>query len=268
MSLLAYLAIRMPATFAAVYKSLEQCRQMAPKRLLDLGAGPGTASWAAAALFPSLEEIILVEASPQMAALGERLASASALAPLRSAAWLCQSIAEQIPSADLVLLSYLIGEISSSQCEDLLERLWLSEATVIAIIEPGTPAGYQRIMRARSWALEQGAAIIAPCPHSLDCPMKSPNWCHFPARVERTRLHRELKSGSLGYEDEKFSYLVLSKQPIVGRQARIVGPPHKASGFVTLPLCIEGRLEERTVTRKSSDYKEARHAEWGDGWYS
>ena len=41
---------------------------------LDLGAGPGTASWAAAKLFPSLEKIVLWEKSEEMVKLGRSLA--------------------------------------------------------------------------------------------------------------------------------------------------------------------------------------------------
>src|SRR3954449_6901528 len=52
---LAYALARMPATYAAVAESLnalcENRPDFAPKRLLDVGAGPGTATWAAAETF-------------------------------------------------------------------------------------------------------------------------------------------------------------------------------------------------------------------------
>ena len=55
---LAYALSRMPATYAAVTASLAAMREMmpgfAPASLLDVGAGPGTATWAAAEAFPSL----------------------------------------------------------------------------------------------------------------------------------------------------------------------------------------------------------------------
>ena len=56
---LAYALARMPATYAAVTASLNALREIrpdfAPNSLLDVGAGPGTASWAAAEAFPSLQ---------------------------------------------------------------------------------------------------------------------------------------------------------------------------------------------------------------------
>ena len=59
---LAYALARMPATYAAVTASLNALREItpdfAPKSLLDVGAGPGTASWAAAEAFSSLHGIL------------------------------------------------------------------------------------------------------------------------------------------------------------------------------------------------------------------
>jgi ribosomal protein RSM22 (predicted rRNA methylase) len=56
---LAYALVRMPATYAAVTASLNALREIpphfAPASLLDVGAGPGTATWAAAEAFSSLK---------------------------------------------------------------------------------------------------------------------------------------------------------------------------------------------------------------------
>ena len=53
---LAYALARMPATYAAVTASLNALVEIrpdfAPNNLLDIGAGPGTATWAAAEAFP------------------------------------------------------------------------------------------------------------------------------------------------------------------------------------------------------------------------
>src|ERR1700686_817047 len=56
---LAYPLARMPATYAAVAASLNALHDIrpdfAPTSLLDIGAGPGTATWAAAESFSSLQ---------------------------------------------------------------------------------------------------------------------------------------------------------------------------------------------------------------------
>src|SRR5690242_16007628 len=57
---LAYLAVRLPATYAAVrasFAAIADARpDFAPMTALDIGSGPGTALWAAADCWPALAE--------------------------------------------------------------------------------------------------------------------------------------------------------------------------------------------------------------------
>src|SRR6478736_1183320 len=75
---LAYALARMPATYAAVAASLNALTEilpdLAPESLLDVGAGPGTASWAAAEAFPSLEDFTLLDANTTLSRLALELA--------------------------------------------------------------------------------------------------------------------------------------------------------------------------------------------------
>jgi ribosomal protein RSM22 (predicted rRNA methylase) len=70
---LAYALARMPATYAAVsacLNALSEARpDFAPRTLLDVGAGPGTASWAASEAFPSLTSLTLLDTNPALRAL-------------------------------------------------------------------------------------------------------------------------------------------------------------------------------------------------------
>src|SRR5438128_2033160 len=63
----AYLATRLPATYAATAASLaavaEARPDFTPRSVLDVGAGPGSALWAAAQCWPTLDDALLVEAS-------------------------------------------------------------------------------------------------------------------------------------------------------------------------------------------------------------
>ncbi len=262
--IIAYLLARMPATFAAVYKAMENLQESLPdwkcKTVLDIGAGPGTASWATAELFPELSQITLLEKSPQMLSMGQKLAAYSDKKALREGSWIQQDLNApfSLPLVDLAIFSYVFTEAPSL---DLAKRLYQMGSTVL-IVEPGTPAGFSNILALRKALLEIGAFIAAPCPHALACP--SASWCHFPARVERTKVHKLLKGASLGYEDEKYSYLAVSPlkpRPVLGR---VVDRPLKLSGHVKLSLCTnEGNLESKTISRKQKEfYKRARDAEW------
>lgn len=258
---IAYLGARMPATFAAVHKVLQNLPDC--EHFLDLGAGPGTASWAAVDLFPSLKKITLIEKSLEAIALGKQLAKHSSHPALQNGEWIHQSLSEPIPTADVAILSYVLNEMADPM--PLIERCW-NAVPLLIMIEPGTPRGFNLIRKIRQQLISLGAYLIAPCPHIKPCPIQGSDWCHFSARVERTRLHRLLKEGSLGYEDEKFSYLVASKTPGTPFAGRIVRHPNKQSGHVKLMLCTDtGKLEEKTVSKKDKEiYRKARHAEWGD----
>ena len=76
----AYLATRAPATYAAVADVFHQIR-LAPARtgqpasVLDLGAGPGVASWAAVETWPGIATVTFVEAEPEMVRAGKTLAA-------------------------------------------------------------------------------------------------------------------------------------------------------------------------------------------------
>jgi ribosomal protein RSM22 (predicted rRNA methylase) len=139
----------------------------------------------------------------------------------------------------------------------------------LILVEPGTPRGFSCIRNARDQILSLGGTILAPCPHGLACPLKANDWCHFSVRIPRSRLHRYLKAGSLGYEDEKYSYLIASKKPFsLPRPCRILRHPQKQSGHVRLSLCTSsGSAEETTVTRSNQEfYRKARDAFWGGTW--
>jgi ribosomal protein RSM22 (predicted rRNA methylase) len=252
---LAYLATRFPAIFAAVQKVCLQIPQF--NTVLDLGAGPATATLALLDLFPHIQST-LVERSPEAIILGKHL--------LEGQKWICQDMKElkEFPKADLCVLSYSLGEIKP--LGTFLEQIWKADIDTIAMIEPGTPAGYQTILEARDLFISLKANILAPCPHALKCPLKENDWCHFSTRLERTKLHRQLKEGSLGYEDEKFSYLIVSKKWTHPKGDRILRHPFKGSGFVRFQLCTEeGAHKERIVSRKDQQlYRDARDAKWGD----
>jgi len=94
------------------------------------------------------------------------------------------------------------------------------------------------------------------------------DWCHFAARLERSSLHRQLKRGELGHEDEKFSYVAFTREPVKRPPARIVRHPWQGSGFVKFELCVDDEaIRTETVTRSAKEqHRLARKARWGDAW--
>lgn len=115
--------------------------------------------------------------------------------------------------------------------------------------------------------MAEGAYLAAPCAHTGPCRLAGDDWCHFSARIARSRLHRLLKEGDVPYEDEKYAYLAFSKTPVQPAAARILRHPKAAKGQITLSLCCPDANRELTVRKRDGDaFKAARKAGWGDAF--
>lgn len=269
---ISYVAGRMPSTYESVYKVLNEIIEDANENiysLLDLGAGPGTASWASCELFDSIHKVTLLEQNLEMATLGKKLACDHPI--LKNATWIIQDILKYIhlvEPADLVIASYSFNEIPEKEQEKLLYQIWEKTNKFLVIVDPGTPESFLSIHNARKWFIKNQIKILAPCSHSYDCPaFMNQDWCHFYARVQRTSLHKTIKDGEKGYEDEKFSYLILTKETASHYETRIVRHPDIYSGHLKLNLCGENGFKTITYSKKNGGkYKQARKANWGDRW--
>ncbi len=272
---LAYLVTRLPATYGATRHVLrrleERCPEFRPRSVLDLGSGPGTASWAAVDAWPEIESITQVDSSSAWLELGRKLSQPASSEALRGARQTRADIARSLVQStqfELVILSYTLAELTSAEIEGALTKAWQHCAGALAIIEPGTPAGYKRILLARDRLQALNARIVAPCPHELPCPLAPGDWCHFAQRVSRTRDHMILKGAELPYEDEKFSYLVAVHEPLFrpAEKSRILARPGISRAGVSAKLCtVEGRFKSASIGRPDAQaFKRARKLEWGD----
>ena len=267
---LAYALARMPATYAAVTASLNALVEIrpdfAPNSLLDIGAGPGTATWAAAAAFPSLQDFTLLDANDALRTLALDLARDSTrlrdIGYVRSDA---RAALAKADAADLVMASYMIGELGDAERRTLAELMWEKTRGTLLVVEPGTPAGYARIMELRGRLISLGAHVAAPCPHDGKCPLQAPDWCHFSQRLRRSRAHMQVKGAEVPFEDERFSYVALRRAPSVHRLSRILAPPDVTKASVVTKLCTRDGLVLATAPRRDkAAYSQARKRRWGE----
>ncbi|MBT2472657.1 rRNA methyltransferase [Streptomyces sp. ISL-66] len=274
----AYAAYRMPATFEAVRSALGGLAEAAPRWTpgthVDVGGGTGAATWAVDATWTGPRATTVLDWADPALVLGKELAAASFSPALRAAEWRRAVIGAglALPEADLVTVSYVLGELTpEARVAVVAEAARAGQAVVI--VEPGTPEGYLRIREAREQLIGAGLRVAAPCPHDGTCPIEvGQDWCHFSARVSRSSLHRQVKGGSLAYEDEKFSYVAAARFPVEPAASRITRRPQIRKGLVLLDLCgpqdaDAPGLTRATVTKRHGDlYKAARDADWGRAW--
>ena len=266
---LAYLVTRLPATYAAIFEVLHKLHKVAPelrpRTVLDVGAGPGTATMAAHEFFGPIPAT-LVEKDPQFIQLGKELLAGDTR-------WIEQSFTDVSIDTqhDLVIMSYSLGEASHDAVNKVIDRLLQVTCGACVIIEPGTPRGYETIMKVRNRFIEKGAHLLAPCPHAKACPINPGDWCHFSTRLARSRLHRFVKGVSLGFEDEKFSYIIASptERTLIDGD-RIIRAPEKRGNHILLTLCTnEGTFEKRTISKSDKElFSAAKRADWGDRFFS
>src|SRR4051812_14295639 len=239
---LAYALARMPATYAAVTASLNALIEIrsdfAPDSLLDIGAGPGTATWAAAEAFTSLQNFTLLDANDALRSLALSLfADSFRLRDIGYERGEARSLLAKADAADLVMASYVIGEIGDAEQRALAETMWAKTNDTLLVVEPGTPAGYARIIALRAHLIGRGAHVAAPCPHGGKCPLEAPDWCHFSQRLQRSRAHMQVKGAEVPFEDERFSYVALTRAPVGARPSRVLAQPVVSKVEITAKLC-------------------------------
>jgi ribosomal protein RSM22 (predicted rRNA methylase) len=169
--------------------------------------------------------------------------------------------------ADLVVASYALAEIGPARQGEVVDRLWGQTLGMLILVEPGTPAGFERILAARARLIGQGATALAPCPHDGACPIAAPDWCHFVQRLPRSRDHRLAKGADAPFEDEKFAYVAAARPGVAlsARTPRVLAPPRTAKPGIDLKLCTAAGIEHRFVARRDkAAHAVARRLDWGD----
>jgi len=273
---LAYGFTRLPATYAAAAAVFNAMRETLPSfrphTMLDVGAGPGTATFAAVRAFETLADIRLIDANAGLRKLALTLMAEADCEALRRLAdgqsyrhGNALTLLAETQPADLVIASYAAGEIADGELAGFTQLLWRATAGALVVIEPGTPEGYARVLRTRGELIAAGAHVAAPCPHERACPLLSPDWCHFVQRLPRSRDHLRIKGADVPFEDEKFSYVVLSRSKAQSIDARVLAPPKITKSAVTAKLCTAAGVVADIAARRDADaYRRRKSWRWGD----
>jgi ribosomal protein RSM22 (predicted rRNA methylase) len=255
----------MPATYAAcaaVFARLEEAMPgFAPTSLLDVGAGTGAASWAARASWPDIAAITMLDHNPALRTLARKLAEEGGLCGVEIAQG---DLAAAEGRADLVVASYVLAELPEDKAASVAAALWQRTDKALALVEPGTPQDFARIRAARDALIGAGAHVAAPCTHDNPCPMMGDDWCHFSQRLPRSRDHMLLKDADVPFEDERYAYVVVTRDAVPSG-ARILAPPLESKPGLTFKLCDGAGLRAQfAAARDKDEYRRVRKLGWGD----
>jgi ribosomal protein RSM22 (predicted rRNA methylase) len=270
---LGYAAMIMPAAYAqlrgAMAATAVRIPAWQPATLLDLGSGPGTALWAAAAQWPAITRMTAWERETAFIALGRDLASAATHPAVVATRWQSLTLGSAFPRGtpqyDLVVLGHVLNELDETMRQNVVDEAWAHTSGVLLMVEPGTSAAFPVVRAARDRLLGQGAHTIAPCAHDTPCPLEN-DWCHFPQRLARPAFQRRAKEGTANWEESKYSYAAMSRfppsSPIWGRL--IHQPQVNKAGVELIVSSREGIVRPRIQKRDRERFRQARDLHWGD----
>lgn len=266
---LVYSLVRMPATYCACYKALSLSLQLTGSddfaTMLDVGGGTGSACFAATSLL-DIKNIDFVEREKCMSDIAVKLFEESGMPADVNV--IGKDILKFVPEKnyDIVTASYALNELDEKSRERILSLLWEHTDKLLVIVEPGTPQAFEMQKKMRAFLRDKGANLIAPCPQKAECSLPQDDWCHFSCRVERSKLHRLIKSADSPFEDEKFTFSAFYKGDVKENGLRrVLRRPIIQPSQITLTLCSDKGYEVTTVRKKDKElFKKAKKADVGD----
>lgn len=264
----AYALSRMPATYQVVKFVIQKAfenNDFEINSLLDIGAGTGAGTIAIEEEV-NLKEINCYEKEEAMRKVGKEVMSLGDEL-LQNANWKTFDLVfDSIDiNSDLVIASYVINELAESDRDEAVKKMYNATNKLLIIIEPGTPEGFKHINKARNLLISEGTDIVAPCTHLNKCELSNDDWCNCSTRLNRTKIHKNLKNGSSPFEDEKFSYIIFSKQKCVKSEKRILRHPIINSGYSEFKVCTPTGIENIKLSKKHGElYKKAKKLKNGD----
>lgn len=220
--------------------------------VLDYGAGPGTATFAATSVLGRSFALTAVDSSAGMRSLASRL-----LEPLRQFGTLTRCTVESSDvfftrrstdnPFDLIVASHVLNEFPADRQQALIGDFLkhLAPGGTMVLLESALPAQTRELMSLRDWALNQDMSLQVhfPCTHRAACPMLADagNWCHAPLSWNPPHLVRQIDALT-GFNKHrlKYSAVILSRRNVPladGFAYRVVAPPESSKAGHTATLC-------------------------------
>ncbi len=218
-------------------------------RVLDYGAGPGTAAFALALERPAPFFLSAIDHSADMRAIAGKL-----LSGLKEIGSIIDLRVEAPESArdekfDLIFAAHVLNELPFNAQVTLAHTLLsrLAPNGTIFLIESALKEQTRELMALRDLLLhnDSSLSVAFPCTHQLACPMlaRSPDdWCHGTMSWQPPFLVRQLDQLT-GFNKHrlKYSAFVLTRNQAAmtpsTHKFRVVAPPEKSKVGHQLMLC-------------------------------
>jgi SAM-dependent methyltransferase len=256
-----YVAFFLPRSIHQVASVLGELDRP-PKRLVDIGCGPGAATLAACQR--GVRAVLALDHAP--AALefvgrvtDDRVTTRQLDFETGDAAAIVRDF-----EADTAVASHVVNELFSDQtdahdrradfCMELLDAL-LDDGRLI-LIDPALRSTSRDLLHVRNALVERGAAVIAPCLRQSTCPaLEDPrDWCHAERPWSPAPIVKAIAEAvGVRHDVAKMTYLVIGKNAptFAENQYRIVSEPLHTKGRLRYFGC--GRVGRHAIVMKERD---------------
>jgi ribosomal protein RSM22 (predicted rRNA methylase) len=235
-------------------------------RVLDFGAGPGTASLSLLAASDASFEFTCVDHSAGMRAVAHKLISAWPAAD-RTVTVSCQP---KLPTGegaqyDVVCAVNSIAELNEEESADVIGRLLdlLAPDGTLLLMEPGQQLHTRRLMEIRNKVLQSRNDLVPlfPCTRRDDCPMlrtSAHDWCHGTLEWRQPPLNMQLDAAlSFNKHRIKYSAFVFKRKAGLLPGYRVIIPAEKSPKGIEATVCgadfygpVHIRKGERTAENR------------------
>lgn len=265
-----YVAFFLPRSVHQIASILGELDR-SPRRVLDLGCGPGAAT--AAALGAGAEKVVAVDHAPRAVELVERLHGDRVVTSVANLETVKISSCIEEHQIDTVVVSHAINELFTSGNTVEKRTDWIADGAKalgpdgrFIIIDPALRETSRDLLEVRDSLVARGVEVLAPCLHQQACQAldKATDWCHAERPWNPPQLVREI-ADAVGVRDDvaKMTYLVLGagapEHP--PNRYRVVSEPLHTKGRLRYFGCgTSGRIsiimKERDAKRSGSEFAE------------
>lgn len=224
-------------------------------KIVDWGCGTGIASRQVAA-WSGIREVTLMDQSSLALDFTEEQFKKNEFTITR------QSLKTPFQKESLLLLSHVLNELSEKEALELASKA--ASVDEVIWMEPGSREVSRKLSQIRNLFLELGHQIVAPCTHTLPCPMlqasEARHWCHFfalpPTEIFQSAFWHEVSHQlKIDLRSLPYSYLVFSRQhscKLPTNTERLIGHPRSYKGYGKLFCCGASGLHERTLQKRDN----------------
>jgi SAM-dependent methyltransferase len=266
--------LQVSLAFAELRSALGPGGSIAPRRVLDLGCGPGPAAAAVLDACPSASELVLVDSSEKALGMAQSILEARAEPRLRITRELLDLESDAaLPEGpfDLAVMGHCVNELWRGDPSAIDRRLLLlkraaralSPGGLVLVLEPALLLTSRELIALRDRLAQEGWRVLAPCPGSYACPIYAAGAersCHAESPWKPGEPMASMAAAAgLDRSSVKCAYFFLSppssdSRPEEGARAcrRVVSDPMlNKAGRLRYILCGEGGLA--TVSARADD---------------